>query len=86
MSVDTTLLGDGEMYDLIVDVVGDETSLEFCTLSEHYLDGNDLDISMRANMTDWEDIKPLVNEVEERAAELRKKKREDARSNTDSEQ
>jgi len=71
MSVDTTLLDDGEMYDLIADVVGDETSLEFCTLSEYYLHGNDLDVCMRAHMTDWTDIKPLLDEIEERAEKRR---------------
>lgn len=69
---DTTFLRDGEMYDLIVDVVGDETSHEFITLTEYYLDNNSLDTAMRANMADWSDIKPLVDEIEERATEARK--------------
>ena len=69
---DTTFLRDGEMYDLIVDVVGDETSHEFATLTEHYLDDNSLDIAVRANMTDWDEIKPLVDEIEERATKARK--------------
>jgi hypothetical protein len=71
MGDDTVFLSDGEMYDLIVEVVGDETSLEFCTLSDHYLDDNDLDLSMRANGTTWEDIQPLVDEIEEKASEKR---------------
>jgi hypothetical protein len=72
-NIDTTLLGSGEMYDLIVDVVGNETSLEFVTLTSYYLDGNDLDTAMRANGTDWRTIKPLVEEIEERAGQIRVK-------------
>jgi len=67
----TALLGRGKLYDVIVDVVGDETSLEFCTLSSYYLDDNDLDTAMRANGTHWDDTQPLVEEVDERAKELR---------------
>ena len=71
MTLDTTLLSDAEMYDIIVDVVDDETSLEFCTLTAYYLDDNGLDVSMRAHGTNWRDIKPLLDEIEERAEERR---------------
>lgn len=71
MSLHTTLLDDGDMYDIIVEAVGDETSLEFCTLVDHYLEDNDLDLCMRANGTSWDDIKPLTDEVERLAAEKR---------------
>lgn len=63
----TALLSDSELYDVIIDVVGDETSLEFCTLTTHYIDGNDLDTAVRANGMLWEDVKPLAREVDEQA-------------------
>jgi len=69
--LNTTLLRDGQMYDIIVDVVGDETGLEFCTLVDYYLEDNDLDLCMNVYGTHWEDIKPLIDEIEERAAEKR---------------
>jgi|GEM_PF-3439894 len=75
--LDVALLSHGEKYDLLVDVVGDETSLEFCTLSSYYLDGNDLDTAMRANGTNWNDIKPLTDEFKKRAEKRRAKKRAD---------
>lgn len=65
----TALMHDGDLYDLTVEVVGDETSLEFVTLSDYYLDNNDLDLAMRANGTDWETIKPLVDEIDSKAQE-----------------
>lgn len=66
---ETNFLDDGELYDLIVEVVGDEASLEFCTLIDIYLDGNGTDASMRANGTDWTTIRPLIAEMEEKAQE-----------------
>lgn len=69
-----TMLSHGEEYDLIVDVVGDEDSLEFATLSAHLLDGDSLDASMALYGTNWEDINPLLEEYEENARELRKQK------------
>jgi len=64
------LLDESELYDVIVDVVGDETSLEFCTLVDYYLEDNDLDLCMRAHGTDWDTIKPLVEDVDEKAQEV----------------
>lgn len=75
--IDVVLLSHGEKYDLIVDIVGDEGSLEFCTLVDFYLDDNGLDVSMRANGTSWSEIKPLIDEFEERAKEMRAEKRGD---------
>jgi hypothetical protein len=74
MSTATALLSDGEMYDVIVDVVGDETSLEFCTLTSYYIDGNDLDAAMRANGTQWDTINELTSEVDGKAREKLKEK------------
>lgn len=75
-NINVVLLSDSELYDIIVDVVGDETSLEFCTLSSYYLDDNTLDASMELHGTHAEDINPLIDEVEERAAEYREQQRE----------
>lgn len=72
----TVFLGDGEMYDIIVDVVGDETSLEFCALSDYYLEDNTLDAAMRLNGVSWSDIEPLIDEVEDKASALRDEKRQ----------
>ena len=74
MNTATAMLSNGEMYDVIADIVGDETSLEFCTLTSYYLDGNDLDTAMRANGTHWETINELTSEVDEKAREKLKEK------------
>jgi hypothetical protein len=69
-------LSDGEMYDIIVDVVGDETSLEFCALSDYYLEDESLDAAMKMNGVLWDDMEPLIDEVEEKAKALREEKGE----------
>lgn len=69
MNTATAMLSDGEMYDVIVDVVGDETSLEFCTLTSYYIDGNTLDAAMSENGTRWDVINELTSEVDEKASE-----------------
>lgn len=71
MTLQTTALSDAEMYDIIVDVVGDERSLEFCTLTAYYLDDNSLGASMWEHGTNWRDIKPLLDDIEERVEERR---------------
>lgn len=76
MNTATAMLSSGEMYDVIVDVVGDETSLEFCTLTSYYIDGNDLDTAMRANGTQWETINELTSEIDEKANKKLKQKQE----------
>lgn len=81
--LDVTLLSNGELYDIIVEVVGDETSLEFCTLSDYYLDDNDLDLAMRSHGTDWATISPLIDEVEAKAKAKRKQKRAVGEVDTD---
>lgn len=75
--VNVVLLSDGELYDIIVDVVGDETSLEFCALSDYYLQDNTLDAAMQINGVDWNTMQDLVDEVEERAAEKRERKNDE---------
>lgn len=77
-NADVVLLSNGELYDIIVEVVGDETSREFCTLSDYYLEDNDLDLAMRSHGTDWDTISPLIDEVEAKAKAKREQKRADA--------
>lgn len=74
---DTVFLGDGEIYDIIVDVVGDETSLEFCALSDYYLEDNTLDAAIELNGVCWSNVEPLIDEVEEKASALRDEKRQE---------
>lgn len=83
MGDDTVFLSDGELYDIIVDVVGDETSLEFCALSDYYIEDNNLDAAMRTNGVLWSDIDPLINDVEEQASALREEKHQEASADTD---
>lgn len=77
MSTATALLSDGEMYDVIHEAVGDETSLEFVTLTSHYIDGNDLSTAMRANGTNWDEINELTNKVDELAKQKLNDKQDD---------
>lgn len=85
MHSETVFLTDGEMYDIIVDVVGDETSLEFCALSDYFIEDESLDAAMSMNGLLWDDIEPLIEDVEEKATELREEKRETARGKSDAE-
>jgi len=74
---DAVFLGDGEMYDIIVDVVGDETSLEFCALSDYYLEDNTLDAAIELSGVRWANVEPLIDEIEEKASALRDEKRQE---------
>lgn len=72
---ETILLDDGEVYDIIVEVVGDENSLEFCALVDLHLEDRDMDAALAMNGLTYHDLRPLVDEVEEKATELREQKR-----------
>lgn len=62
-------LSDTDLYDLIVEAVGDETSLEFCALTEWLIDGNDLDLVCRAWGMSASDLRESRKEIERLAAE-----------------
>jgi len=70
-SLHTTLLDDDTLYTIIANVVGDETSREFCTLTEHYLNDSNLDTAAQAHGTDWNTIKNLADEIETQARKHR---------------
>lgn len=65
--VSTTLLSDDELYDIIVDVVGDDTSREFCALQDHFIRENDAQLVIQTYGVDADDFMDLVDEVEDRA-------------------
>lgn len=63
----TTFLSDDELYDIIVDVVGDDTSREFCALQDYFLRDNDADLALRAHGIDPDRMMDLIDEVEQQA-------------------
>ena len=67
MNTATSLLPDDEMRGVIEEVVGDDTSAEFITLTSHYIDGNGLTVAMRAHGTNWDEINELTSKADELA-------------------